>query len=119
MTDSKRPDWSRATRALRRWIRAGRRQTFIFHTGRTTVPARFRQLLGMTWVGWLNFCVLQWLGLRIEWTPTTEGRIRIVRVRWAWPLTLWYWSWRREVVVPVLVSMVFWASVAMMLVWML
>lgn len=79
------------------------------------VPAKFRMLLGMTWVGWLNFCILQWFGLRLAYEPTSDGRIRVSRVFWAWPLDLWYWSRRAEIIVPVLVSMVFWASVAMML----
>lgn len=32
-----------------------------------------RRVLGLTWVGWLNFCVLQWLGLRLAYEVETQG----------------------------------------------
>lgn len=76
---------------------------FLFIDG-ARVPAKFRLLLGMTWVGWLNFCVLQWIGLRLAYRYMPDGRIRVCGAFLAWPLTLWYWSWRREVIVPMLCS---------------
>jgi hypothetical protein len=61
-----------------------------------------RELLGLTWCGWLNVLVLQWLGLRLAYSieradsaTVTEWRL----MRWIVPLTGWwhpyrYFGWR-------------------------
>lgn len=84
-------------------------------------PVMFRTLLGMTWVGWLNFLLLQWFGLRLCWSPTVvEGRavVRLRRLEFlAWPLSRWYWSWRVEIVVPCLLCLPSLCAVAALVWW--
>jgi hypothetical protein len=63
-------------------------------------------LLGMSWRGWLNFCILQWFGLRLHYTTTDDGRYVIgAGYGWDWPCANWYWTLRREVVLPLLISL--------------
>lgn len=82
-----------------------RRQILINTKRNVWVESKFRVVLGMTWVGWLNYCLLQWFGLRIAYRTTDDGELKLVRLMFAWPMTRWYLSWRREVVVPSLVSL--------------
>lgn len=50
------------------------------------------KLRDLTWVGWLNFLVLQWLCFRLGRERDTVGRhLRWMTVRWVLPLTGW-WS---------------------------
>lgn len=69
------------------------------------IPARFRMVLAMTWIGWVNYCVLQWFGVRFEGRVFADGKLRLVGAHFAWPMTEWYLSLRREVVIPTLLSL--------------
>lgn len=65
-----------------------------------------RRLLGLTWMGWLNFLVLQWLFVRVARRlpfATTDyyvSRGRLYVVRYVLPLTGWVsplvYVWRRQ-----------------------
>lgn len=80
------------------------------------VRARFHMILGMTWVGWLNFCVLQWLGVRLTYTVRDDGRIGLTGFRMWWPMTRWHLTWDAADIVPcfftlpvlVLAALVWW-----------
>lgn len=51
-----------------------------------------RYFLGLTWMGWLNFGVLQWLCVRLQGSFDDETRvIEAWQIRFALPLTGW-WS---------------------------
>lgn len=65
---------------------------------------------GMTWVGWVNFIVLQWFGLRLTrilaghkdepgGTQAAARTIGWATTRWVWPLTGWWsdYRWIRRV----------------------
>lgn len=71
-------------------------------------------VVGRSWLGTLNFAVLQWLGVRLVqgWDPTAvtpgaSGRwwssfaparptpIEWHLLRWVWPLTGWWCAYRR------------------------
>ncbi len=79
----------------------------LMHIDGELVPLRACMPLGMSWVGWLNFLLLQWFGVRLTWKPTVEDGGVVVRLHGAylqWPLVGWYWSWRTEIIVPCLLS---------------
>ncbi len=68
----------------------------------------FRLVLGMTWVGWLNFCVLQWFGFRLYYRideDSSPAELECYGASLAWPMTRWYLTLRREVVIPLLLSL--------------
>lgn len=43
-----------------------------------------KELFGLTWVGWLNAMILQWLGMRLGY----GDRWRVILG--VWPLTGWF-----------------------------
>jgi hypothetical protein len=54
-----------------------------------------KKLFGKTWVGWLNFLLLQWFCIRLEGTVNsdrseTEWNI----IKWITPLTGWWSDYR-------------------------
>ena len=51
-------------------------------------PAR---VLGLSWVGWLNFILLQWVGIRLAYVVDGRRITRWYLLRWIVPLTGW-WS---------------------------
>jgi len=60
-----------------------------------------RRFLGLSWLGWLNFLLLQWFFLRafvqIAKTDPNEGsEVNAFGLLWAWPLTRWsFLPWSR------------------------
>lgn len=61
---------------------------------------RRRDVWPRTWVGWLNFLVLQWLFIRLARVTHSAGTDWAV-LRWVVPLTGWFsdyiwWPWRRR-----------------------
>lgn len=54
-----------------------------------------RRVLGLTWVGWLNFLLLRWFFVRLSYQVEDNGdRGRFALVRWIWPIP---WSAYRRV----------------------
>lgn len=57
----------------------------------------------MTWLGLLNFVVLQWFGVRLARVrqrilvgdhPSCFRHVRWTLLRWVWPLTGWWSDYR-------------------------
>lgn len=54
-----------------------------------------RRLLGLTWIGWLNFLVLRWFFVRLFYVVESDGTIsRWGLTKWVWPIP---WSTPRRV----------------------
>lgn len=54
-----------------------------------------RRLLGLTWIGWINVLLFQWLGFRLA--ATVQGRHDTIVgycVRWRLPLHVWRWPYQ-------------------------
>ena len=49
-----------------------------------------RRFLGLTWAGWLNFLVLQWIGLRLVRVVELDDTITCWRIRW---MPIWRIGW--------------------------
>lgn len=53
-----------------------------------------RTILGLTWIGWLNFMIFQWLGIRLQGVVRSRDDMTISKLQIRWghlPLTGW-WS---------------------------
>lgn len=64
---------------------------------RSAIRAPKRQFLGLTWLGWLNFAILQWVGLRVWigvrenwWHDPRRDRVEAMGVLFAVPLSGWH-----------------------------
>jgi hypothetical protein len=78
---------------------------YVIGPGGDPVRARFHMILGMTWIGWLNFCVLQWFGVRLIYTVRDDGGMRVKGARLRWPMTRWHMTWDLAGIVPLMFSL--------------
>lgn len=53
-----------------------------------------RRFLGFTWIGWLNFLLLQWFGVRLMWWFMRADDKRIGLLFPVVPLTGWWTDFR-------------------------
>lgn len=66
-----------------------------------------RRVNGLTWIGWLNFCVLQWLFVRLVYEVDIDGSRLGDVVGWSLrrmrPLKNWHPGW--WMVIPAALSL--------------
>jgi len=57
-----------------------------------------KTFLGLSWVGWLNFLILQWFCVRLAYIENTETK-EVEGYKWikgVAPLTGWSFTWWKE-----------------------